>query len=192
MRKILIRAGSIVLGLIGCALVLEEWVVTATICWIVAATIWILSSKNSSNDNMDLPKFIVMSENLTSEKIMKELGDIDTPLGRPWLCKMMTIKQPVVVYGPDIKHAFIYGYWFDGHFVVMSSRKCDCLKPGAKDKWRIAQKEQSANSDERTAEVNAELLEQYREFFEAYAEERKTGLTQKTADIVFGEAEPQK
>ena len=194
MRKIIFEVVGGLLILAGCYTIYQEqsdtMVIISTCLWIAGLTICIMGSPKSSNQMLDTQKIVELPK-IPITNLCKALQAVPTPLGHPWLCKIFSVKQPVLVYGPDERGSFIYGRWAMGMFYLSASANTSLLEPGIADKWRLdggGQRRQAEAGVFYEEEINlAGRLEAYQHIFEFYAEQGKVPDVQSAAQI-FGKA----
>lgn len=175
MKKIFFRMGAVVLGLLGILLIVVEQsmlcIVAATILWIVSVAVWTMSSAESYNDTMDLEKCVDDMPKMPLGELCQRMQSVETPLGKPWICRMSTLRDPVLVYGPDETGSFIYGHYSGSRFYLFASDNADWLQPKPEDAWRL---ERVMTRSEMTGSMYEEVqltgaLEAFQQIFSVYA-----------------------
>jgi len=66
--------------------------------------------------------------NATIEALYDAFKDTDTPMGRPWLGKVINIEEDCIIYGPTDKGSFLFGYYLFGKFTFGASPLTDMLE----------------------------------------------------------------
>ena len=196
MRKFLFRCIGGILLLAGCAVLFADQstvnIVISTCLWIIGFTIWMMASPQNYNEMLDTQKVVEMQKR-PLEELCKALKTLPTPLGHPWMCKLFSIKSPVLVYGPDASGSYIYARWFNGQLLLSGNTDTDMLHPADADAWRL-----KGGGQRRRAEANifyeeniniAGILTAYQKLFEAYARANRVPSEQEAA-VIFDQAGP--
>ena len=190
MRGTMFKGGAVLCGLIGvlCLVISQSTMslVGATLFGIGAYTLWLMSSPKQYNAMLDLQKMIEMPKKSLAA-MCKDLQVVDTPLGKPWLCKIFSIKDPVLVYGPDETGSYIYGHWTSGAFCLMGSTDTGLLDPTDEEAWRLEDVDEDRESETGSAYESVSLvgaMEAYMLFFTEYGKRGKVP-DQATADKLF-------
>ena len=55
------------------------------------------------------------------EELYNAFKDIDTPMGRPWIGKVINVDSDCIIYGPTDKGSFLFGYYLFGTFTFGAS-----------------------------------------------------------------------
>ncbi|MBQ7589043.1 MAG: hypothetical protein IJT37_13560 [Lachnospiraceae bacterium] len=55
------------------------------------------------------------------EELYNVFKDIDTPMGRPWIGKVVNVEDDCIIYGPTDKGSFLFGYYLFGTFTFGAS-----------------------------------------------------------------------
>ncbi|MCR5717371.1 MAG: hypothetical protein K6G23_11030 [Lachnospiraceae bacterium] len=56
------------------------------------------------------------------EQLQRAFADVETPMGKPWLGKVLNIDSDCLIYGPTKSGAFLYAYYLFGTFTVAESQ----------------------------------------------------------------------
>ena len=193
MRQFLFVVLGIFMILGGCyTLYMDQsdgMIAVSTCLWIVGLALCMMASPKRTNAALDTQKMVELPK-MPIESLCKALQDVPTPLGRPWLCKIFSIKQPVLVYGPDARGSYIYARWTLGMFYLISSTDTGLLRPDASNRWRLngggRRRQEEADTFYEDHISLTQSLEAYAQFFAAYAEKSQVPDMQ-TAAKIFGE-----
>jgi uncharacterized protein YxjI len=149
-----------------------------------------MASPKTYNHTLDTQKMVEMKKRPLKE-ICDALQDIQTPLGKPWRCKIWSLKSPALVYGPDASGSYIYAHWFSGQLTLTGATELRFLKPSPKDAWRVSDKDKRRRKEAGAFyedRINlAGVLTAYQQLFECYAGTGQAPTPQKAAEI-FGRA----
>ncbi len=142
------------------------------------------------NSVVDTQKVVKLPK-MRMRELCDSLQQLPTPLGRPWLCKIVSISQPVLVYGPDSRGGFIYGHWGMGMFYLSCSTDKQLLQPDKENRWRLnggGQTRQEEAGILYEDHINlAGQLEAYQHLFEEYVRLKQAPDLQ-TVERIFGKA----
>lgn len=88
----------------------------ATVVLIFGIAIWSMATPESYNSMTDMIAMISMEKPRKIEEFYEAYKNVDTPFGSAWLAKFYTMRQKVLVFGPDAKGEYLY-FWLnkDGH-----------------------------------------------------------------------------
>lgn len=84
----------------------------ATVVLIFGIAIWSMATPESYNSMTDMIAMISMEKPRKIEEFYEAYKNVDTPFGSAWLAKFYTMRQKVLVFGPDAKGEYLY-FWLN-------------------------------------------------------------------------------
>jgi len=87
-------------------------VIVGTFILIAGITVWIFSDSKKYNESVPNSGMITFDSATSIEQIFDKFKMIDTPLGKPWIGKLKTLKNKAMIFGPDKEGNFVY-FWLN-------------------------------------------------------------------------------
>lgn len=190
MRKFLLQGAALILILLGCVCIYASqstfMITISTLLWIGGYAIWLVADPKSYNDTLDLQKMVEIEGSIA--EIYKDMKNIETPLGKPWLCKVFSIKGKALVYGPNVAGDYIYIYRSMGMVCLVGCSNIEFLEPEESQLYRldvVGKSREDQTDTLYTAVSIAGLLEEMERMYDFYG---KNGYAPDAATVkdIFG------
>ena len=170
--SIIFRAAAVSLIIVGVAYVIwkhftESSVIIATILLIESICLWKMGRSSNPFNALNSEIQTVPGLRVPITQLQQTFSGVKTQLGYPWIGKVKTIKQDVVIYGPSEDGFVVYGYYLFGRFYVAGSKNPLFPDPEDADEHRVAEIPDGSGVLLNTGE----LTEAYVNMFTRYAED---------------------
>lgn len=95
-------------------------IICGTLLIIAGGTFLQFANLDLANSMNDLTKYVDNKKGLSLGLIFESLKGMETPLGKPYLGKLTSIKKEVILFGPDDDSEYIYIHEFGHGMIVLS------------------------------------------------------------------------
>lgn len=117
----------------------KPYVILFTLTLIAAMVMRQFASQKVYNSWNDIIKMIFDTDGITIEKLYEVFGDMDTPLGNPWLGKIAMTKGNSMIFGPNTEGEYIYvAPYRKDRIQVAHNDLTEFITPSKEEEWRLA------------------------------------------------------
>ncbi|WP_319583537.1 hypothetical protein [uncultured Pseudodesulfovibrio sp.] len=114
------------------------YVTYATLLLIASITCLQFACTSLYNSMNDMVKMVSNPKQIGLDAVFDAFKELDTALGQAWIGKVKTIRNKVIIFGPNADGEYIYIDTFGkGSINVAFNDRPSFLKPGEEDKWRL-------------------------------------------------------
>ena len=141
---IMFRAAAVLLIISGTVFAIRKHfadasVIVLTMLVIESICLWKMGRGSNPFNTLNPELQTVPGLRTPIEQLQQTFSGVKTQLGYPWLGKLNTIDQDVIIYGPSEEGVFVYGYYHFGRFYVTFSKDVSLLDEGEADAHRITE-----------------------------------------------------